>query len=831
MTGGFPIIAMTYESNHYPQPRSRNDPCPCGSGQRYKNCHGAVASSSLATEPVAELPKWLTLAQQGLAAQEAANYPLAEQLYRHSLAEHPNNPDVLHMLGVVRTQRFDPAGGLQLILQAADMVNWEIPSFRHNVGYTLSAFLSSRPPKSLGARCAQVASLRSKRLTNRASGTQSTIGVLLLSRDLHKTESVLQSLAQQTRLPDEIALAVPEQDLAGTTNICADALPNARIHVSAASWSMLADAALLQKQMRSDWVQIALDDVIYTPSRIERMIAELSATGARWGISLASHADELRGGQHEHSMIALLNGVKRLLPRVRVGDLFLDRLGLAISPSNYFLERSLLGEMLADPSLEEFDTIGLGFAALWRDEPSIVLESLFRVASDVLDAAYQRMLAPTALRQIDVAVDRMLRDTKPPNPLALTVESDGVDFLKRSLRGGLGTKLTPVTLKRIVAIAQNVEEDEPLSAEGLEYVGFARAESGLGENLRALVRATQTTPIPVSVTDVDIDSGIRNADTSMSPLIDRARYKTRIVCVNPDLLGEAFRDDGFARAKDAYRIGFWFWELERLPRHWVETAQLVDEVWVATQFVADAVRRDVFDRPVHKIRTPVQRPTLSKTYSRTEFGLSESACLFMFSFAYGSFATRKNPEAVVRAFRVAFPRGTEDAQLVIKSSQSELFPEIRRRLHELANGDKRIVFLDTYLSRDTVYGLQSCCDAYVSLHRSEGLGLGLAECMSQAKPVIATNYSGNCEFMDASNSMLVDYKLVPVREGEYPDWKDQVWAEANVEHAAVHMQRVFDDRLFAGHLGERASMHMAEHFSFQAVGKSISARFHAIATR
>jgi len=93
------------------------------------------------------------------------------------------------------------------------------------------------------------------------------------------------------------------------------------------------------------------------------------------------------------------------------------------------------------------------------------------------------------------------------------------------------------------------------------------------------------------------------------------------------------------------------------------------------------------------------------------------------------------------------------------------------------------------------------CDCFVSLHRSEGFGRGPAEAMLLGKPVIATNYSGNTDFMTARNSLPVDYTLVPVGRDEYPGWQDQVWAEPSVVHAARHMHRVAGDRALAARLG------------------------------
>lgn len=788
-----------------------------------------VAAAAPAPSVQQAQPHWMILAEQGLAAQTAGDYIVAQERYEASLAENADNADVVHMLGVVHTQRYNPVDGLKLILRAADMVAWELPSFRHNVGYTLSAFLSSRPPKSLKARSALLRELRTQRLDKFNGAPSPSVGALVIGANADTTHELLHTLAAQTHPLDEIAVAVESHALQSIERQLSVLFPTAKRHAIARSTERKADVARLLALMSTDWIQPAYDDVGYSATRIERMLCDVRGAGALWGVSLASQTDVAAG--REHPVLALLNGLTRLLPRARVGDLFLDRLGLAITPSNFFFQRSLFACVLADPQLLDFEATGLGLVSVWHDEPIISLEKTFHVSSRTLDNVSQQLVTAHTLRQIDVIVDRMLRVTSPPNPLATNSRDDGIDFLKRSLRDSLGAKLSPPTLKHVVRLVEQVVDDEPLREHGIEYVGFARAESGLGENLRALVRATQTAGIPVSVSDVDIDSGIRNADSSVDAFIGVAPYKTRIICVNPDLLGEAFRDDGFLRARDAYRIGFWFWELERLPRNWIDTARLVDEIWVATQFVADAVKRDIRDRPIHKVRTPVQKPILSRTYRRDEFGLHEGACLFMFSFAYGSFATRKNPEAVIRAFRIAFPLGSEDVQLVIKSSQSDLFPEHRARLHALANGDDRIVFLDKYLSRDAVYGLQSCCDAYVSLHRSEGLGLGLAECMAQGKPVIATNYSGNCEFMDSENSLLVDYRLVPVRDGEYSDWKNQVWADADVEHAAQHMRKIFDDRAYALRVGQKAAQHLTEFFSYSVIGETVKARFDSIQGR
>ena len=433
-------------------------------------------------------------------------------------------------------------------------------------------------------------------------------------------------------------------------------------------------------------------------------------------------------------------------------------------------------------------------------------------------------------RMLHDCIERIVASDRAPNaPLAL-LRPDEIGWLRTALRSGLAVALPAEVL---YAIARWVWADAartPLPDDGVEFVGFARAAIGLGENLRALVRAVALTPLApnISVRPVPLNQSVQDDDRSVDSFIDGRHFAVQIVCVNPDLLSFAFEHLTLCRYPQVYRVGFWFWELERMPRHWMEKAQWCDEIWAATDFVADAIRRDVTDRPVIKMRTPVLAPTLERHYSRAEFGLREDCCLFMFSFSYASFASRKNPHATIRAFQLAFPLGTESVQLLIKSSPNDLFAGVHDGLVRLTAADPRIIFIHQHLTREQISGLQSTIDCYVSLHRSEGLGLGLAECMAQGKPVIATGYSGNLEFMNAHNSFLVDYELIAVQPGEYPDHNEQVWANPSTAHAAALMRGVYDDPEHTRAVGRRGAQHIAEHFSPTATGHSIVERYQLI---
>ena len=767
----------------------------------------------------------MNLALKGLAAQQAGDLAECITLYRQSLTLDPKNPDVLHMLGVAHMQQFDQQESLAFIAQAADLTDWQIPAMRHNFGWALSVLMSARAPASMDARAERVANARKKR-ASLPSFPRKKVAVFALCRSRVQADALLTQLPLQSRQPVATIVLLPasecaEQSRGDSIIILPSELPHSALTISEAL-----------RAIDSDYVQFVGDAVTYTPSRLEQMADALQNSGAQWGFSKVT-LDDCEPHQAQDNaapMLAELNGLDRLKHRPRMGDLLVERPGLPITLSNLMFERELLIEALHDPLSSPPTILGLSLAAAWLAEPYFLDISTLQLRRRTLDERYSECMTDICQAMMRGFVERVISSPSAPNPLVPHFGADGIDVLKRALRGGLGSKLDKPQLLRIAQLTRNASDDQPLIAEGIEFIGFARAESGLGENLRSLVRAAATTTLgaSVSVADVDIDSGIRNSDSSVSSYMDGRMFRTRVICVNPDMLGEAFHHDGFGRYQDAYRVGFWFWELERLPRMWVEHAKLVDEIWVATDFVADAVRRDVSDRPVVKIRTPVITPMLDRTYSRTEFGLRDDCCLFMFSFAYGSFATRKNPHAVIVAFRRAFPLGTEHAQLVIKTSQSELFATARAKLMALASGDLRIVFINSYLSRKELIALQSTIDCYLSLHRSEGLGLGLAECMALGKPAIATAYSGNLEFMNTENSFLVDFKLIPVREGEYPDFEGQMWADASVEHAATHMQTVYTDRARATYVGLAGKNYLAQNFNHQTVGQAILSRYAAI---
>ena len=358
---------------------------------------------------------------------------------------------------------------------------------------------------------------------------------------------------------------------------------------------------------------------------------------------------------------------------------------------------------------------------------------------------------------------------------------------------------------------------------GVNLIGYAHAEMGLGEALRNTALALEDAQIPFLVRKLDVQLLNRQENRSLDAYVrDYCAYRINMIGVNPDLLYRIPGWLGYDEWAKRYNIGYWFWELANFPEEWRYAEHLVEEVWVNTDFVAKAVAPR-FPKVV-KIPFAVGFEDPSPHYNRRYFGLPESGFLFLFSYDFNSSSARKNPRAVIDAFKLAFPDRSTPVSLVVKSINGEQNPEALGWLKASLCDDPRIAFVDDYLSTDDMRGLLNTADAYMSLHRSEGLGLGMAESMYLGKPVIATAYSGNMEFMNAENACLVPYELIPVAAGEYPYHRGQWWAKPDISAAAAWMVRLVHDPDLRRDISNRAAADMRQYHSREVMGQAIRAR-------
>jgi glycosyltransferase involved in cell wall biosynthesis len=383
---------------------------------------------------------------------------------------------------------------------------------------------------------------------------------------------------------------------------------------------------------------------------------------------------------------------------------------------------------------------------------------------------------------------------------------------------------------RVPTFAEGLDETDSayILDQGVNLIGYARGEFGIAENVRSYARALEAVHYPFLIRNFDVGVASRQQDHSMERhFTEVLRHRTNVFFINADQMQVARDALGTAAFEGRYNIGYWLWELGQFPAAWNSAFGLVDEVWAPTEFVRSAIAANT-GKPVLKMPKAIEFEA-PVGLDRAYFGLDPDACIFLFSYDFNGFAARKNPEAVIAAFRRAFPTERQDVRLLVKSVNGHRFPDRLSALAASVSDDPRVEVRDGFLSREEMHGLQNVADCYVSLHRAEGFGLGLAECMYLGKPVIGTAWSGNMEFMTEDNACLVDYKLLPVREGEYPFWQGQQWAEADVDQAAAFMRRVSDNREWAHALGQRAALDIRARLSRKVCAAAVVDRLADIA--
>lgn len=363
-------------------------------------------------------------------------------------------------------------------------------------------------------------------------------------------------------------------------------------------------------------------------------------------------------------------------------------------------------------------------------------------------------------------------------------------------------------------------------APGVEVIGYLTGELGIGESARLLVGALDASGVRHREHPVDLFllSGRRAAP---APPAGGTALDTAVICVNADLTPSvAAAVPGLLAGR--YRIGMWYWEVEDFPASQHAGFAAVDEVWVATDFVRRAVEPHS-PVPVRTLTPPLPQRGASPVPTRHDLGLPDGP-LLLFSFDHLSTLERKNPLGVLDAFTAAFRPG-EGPTLVLKSLNATLRPADAERVRLAAAGRPDVVLVERYLAPAERDGLVAACDAFVSLHRSEGLGLGMAEAMAWGKPVVATGYGGNLQFMTDENSVLVPWAPVPIGPDAAPYPAGGTWAEPDLDAAARALRRLVERPDEARALGERAAADIATRHTPAVAGAAIAARLDELAGR
>ncbi len=344
----------------------------------------------------------------------------------------------------------------------------------------------------------------------------------------------------------------------------------------------------------------------------------------------------------------------------------------------------------------------------------------------------------------------------------------------------------------------------PPARHGLVVAGELARASGLGEGARLMLAGLRELGVPgwpvraglrLPGEAEDIPFGAASSPPPGAPLVLHVNA--------PHVAAALLRlPRGLLRGRRV--IGCWAWELPVTPPDWATGVRFVHEVWAPSRFTAAALEPLLPGRVRVVPYCVASRPVAPAALDRPAFGLPAEVVVVLCSFSLASSFERKNPLAAIAAHRAAFG-DRADRLLVMKIGHAGHFGPDLQRLRDAAGGAGNIRFETRTLPVADNQALMACADIVLSLHRSEGFGLVPAEAMLLGRAVVATNWSGNTDFMDADTSVLVPYRLVPAVDprGVFQA-PGAVWAEADIPAAAAELRRLADDVAARTALGARA---------------------------
>ncbi|GAC1440380.1 MAG: hypothetical protein NVSMB58_37500 [Terriglobales bacterium] len=372
---------------------------------------------------------------------------------------------------------------------------------------------------------------------------------------------------------------------------------------------------------------------------------------------------------------------------------------------------------------------------------------------------------------------------------------------------------------------------------GVAVIGPTRATSGLGQATRLSIEVLEYAGYNVATVDFGMDNPAPigfASDVKGSKL--RNPHAINLIHLNAESTPLAFAYLTTSIYEKSYNIGFFFWELDRLPKCHYLALDMLDEIWVSSEYNRDTYQRSS-GVPVINVGMAVEPlPEALAAVSFSRFGISDADFVFLTTFDSFSFIERKNPLAAIETFTRAFPTASEArVRLLIKTQNRERVRDshqlrIWQQIDRAVEQDGRIHVIDETLSYRELLGLKKICHCYVSLHRAEGWGFGMIEAMQLGVPVIATGYSGNMEFCTNETCFLVEYTMTSPYPGEYIFVeRGSQWAEPKISSAVEHMRTVFTNRPLASARAAAASELIDKKFSVAATAERYRARLLEIA--
>lgn len=338
---------------------------------------------------------------------------------------------------------------------------------------------------------------------------------------------------------------------------------------------------------------------------------------------------------------------------------------------------------------------------------------------------------------------------------------------------------------------------------GVNLIGHAFEVLGIGEALRTTALALESAGVPFCIVNVPANNGAATSDRSMEAYTlapgELGPYCFNLVHMAASSHGAWIAREGLAQQRSRTTIVAWPWETQTWPKAWECTIPLADIFWPYSTFVAKGLEpfSDPQKRPMQvmpiavHIENPAQYRSAERRRSTRELlGLDAAAALVLFVFDVKSSLARKNPWGAIEAFQRAFPRdGNENVQLVIKALRPGSANQAWEELQKYAATDSRLKVIEADLARGDLLALMGACDVFLSLHRSEGFGLGIAEAGILGLQVVTSAWGGNIDFCKGEQFHLVPCVPVQIAPGAYVHGEGHCWGEPGLTEASYQLAK------------------------------------------